>query len=318
MSEMGLSVEGLTIALGRSFRIEDLSLEVGAGETVALVGPNGSGKSSVLRTIAGLEVPQAGRISWSGTLLSSAGRVHVPPEDRKIGMLLEDSALFPHLDVRANVALALPRAATAAERDDLVNRALELARVLPLRARPVTTLSSGEQQRVALARALVRGPGLLLLDEPFHSLDGPTKRGILADLKAVVRDRKLAVIDVTHDPAEASDLSDRVVLLRHGRKQQEGTFEDLYAHPRSPFVADFFGPVQTIEAEAARRDGIELPAEASEGRISFRPECLLLSPCSDAARARLVVEQVRGAGALVRITVRLTDGSSLEIGRAHV
>jgi iron(III) transport system ATP-binding protein len=306
-----LSVNNHCARIGRDFAIEDISFSVGSGERIALLGPNGSGKTSLLRLIAGLETPRSGTISWSGAVLSSPGRVDVPPESRSMGILFQEGALFPHLDVRANVAVALPPGTSKSEGRPLVDRALEIARIRHLADRSVLAISGGEQQRAALARALVLRPAVLLLDEPCRSLDGPVKRQILAELRAIAQKENMATLLVTHETDEAAAFSDRVVLLRGGRMAQEGSFDDIYRHPADRGIADFLGPVQAIETDKARRHGLELPPGCEAPELFFRPEHLVLTAAPDSAAHSLRVVQVRAAGALQEVTVELPDGTEL-------
>ena len=296
------------MTLGRDFRIEGLTLEVEAGERVSILGPNGSGKSSTLRAIAGLEVPRSGTITLAGELLSSGGRVHRPPDCRGMGILFQDGVLFPHLDVRQNVELGLPPGTAREQGSEPVDRALSLARVEHLEHRQVTVLSGGEQQRVALARALVQRPKVLLLDEPFQGLDGPTTREIIDEVRKIVVEESIVTVHVTHDAEEAATFSDRIVLLVDGRKMQEGSFEEIYEHPFDTAAASFLGPLGSIEVERARQNGIEVP-NAVDGLIYFRPEHLLLEKTE--GTEGLVVSREWSSGALQEVVVALDDGSEL-------
>jgi len=306
-----LVVRNLCATVGRSFKLADLSFSGGSGERMVVLGPNGSGKATLLRLIAGLESPRAGTISFADEVLSSAGRVSLPPEARSIGVLLQDVALFPHLRVRENVALALPPGMRKVEGHPLVDRALELGRVRHLQDRSVPGLSGGEQQRVALARALVRRPRMLLLDEPFHSLDGPAKREILSEVRSLVQQESVATLLVTHDLEEASAFADQVMVLRQGRMVQQGTLEELYQHPADELVAGLLGPVLSLEVEQARRSGIELPPDARGPRLFFRPEHLLLTPAPEDVPNGVSVASRRSSGMTTEVTIRLSDGLEL-------
>jgi ABC-type Fe3+/spermidine/putrescine transport system ATPase subunit len=306
-----LSIVELCATNASGFRLEGVSFAVEPGERVAVLGPNGSGKSFLLRLVVGLEAPRSGTIAWSGTTLSGPGRVAVPPEERPMGVIFQDVALFPTLDVRANVALGLPRRTPSAEARGAVGRALETARVATLRDRSVLALSGGEQQRVALARALVRRPSVLLLDEPFHSLDGPVKREILGDLLRIVRDERMAALLVTHDTGEAAEFSDRVVLLRAGHVVQQGAFEDIYDRPADRAAAEFLGPVQAIATDRARQQGIALPAGHDAASLCFRPEQLVLAAAAPGLPADATVERVRPMGAFDDVIIKLRDGGLL-------
>jgi molybdate transport system ATP-binding protein len=214
----------------RSF---ELSLELEVERTVALVGPSGSGKSSVLRVIAGLLRPTEGRVALDGDSWLDVERgVDLPPDERRVGLLFQDYALFPHLSVRSNVAYG------GKER---VDELLERFRISHLgRARPAE-LSGGERQRVALARALSRNPGALLLDEPLAALDAHTKASVRAELQELLSDLELPTLIVTHDYEDAVALAGTVGVLVDGELRQLGSPEELVSAPRDPFVASFTG-----------------------------------------------------------------------------
>ena len=215
----------------RSFRLE-LALAIGR-ETFALVGPSGAGKTSVLRAVAGLLRPERGRIALEGRLLfDAAARIDRPPEERRVGFVFQEYALFPHMTVEQNVSYA-GRARTA--------ELLERFRIAYLaKARP-GELSGGERQRVGLARALARDPGVLLLDEPLSALDTHTRAGVRADLKDVLDHLDLPVLLVTHDFQDAAVLADRMAVLIEGQLLQVGTPAELIAAPSDAFVASFTG-----------------------------------------------------------------------------
>jgi molybdate transport system ATP-binding protein len=232
----------LDIALSlRPFRLE-LALAV-RRETFALVGPSGAGKTSVLRTVAGLARPERGRIALDGRVLfDAAAGIDRPPEDRRVGLVFQEYALFPHMSVEQNVAYA---GGTS------VREALELFRIVELaKARP-HELSGGERQRVGLARALARDPDVLLLDEPMSALDTHTRAGVRAELRRLLDRLDLPVLLVTHDFQDAAVLADRVGVLVDGRLLQVGTPTELVAAPADPFVASFTGA--NILAGVARR-----------------------------------------------------------------
>jgi iron(III) transport system ATP-binding protein len=221
-----------------------VSLTIARGEVVALVGHSGSGKSTLLRLVAGLERPSQGTIAIAGRNVS--GRRFVPPEERGIGMMFQDYALFPHLRVIDNVAFGLNRLSRAEAR----HRAEAALDRIGLRHRADDyphALSGGEQQRVALIRALVPAPGILLMDEPFSNLDRRTRDRIRDDTAAILRESKATAILVTHDPEDAMRVADRVMLMAAGRIARGGTTEELYREPGSLLVARFFADYNEIE-----------------------------------------------------------------------
>ena len=215
----------------RSFRLS-LALDV-AAETVALVGPSGAGKTSVLRAIAGLLRPERGRIALEDeTWLDTASRVDLPPERRRVGLVFQEYALFPHLSVRANVAFG---------GRDRVDELLERFGITALADARPGAISGGERQRVALARALARDPGVLLLDEPLSALDAHTRRRVRGELREVLGELGLPTLMVTHDFEDATSLADRVGVLVDGRLLQVGSPSELVASPADAFVAGFTG-----------------------------------------------------------------------------
>jgi ABC-type sulfate/molybdate transport systems ATPase subunit len=215
----------------RAFALE-LGLEV--SRTVALVGPSGAGKTSALRVVAGLAKPQRGRVALDGEAwLDTAFGLSLPPDRRRVGLVFQDYALFPHLSVRANVAFG------ARGRD--VDALLERFRIEHLATAHPLELSGGERQRVALARALAREPGVLLLDEPLAALDAHTKAEVRHELSELLRELALPTLLVTHDYEDAAALADHVGVLVEGRLRQLGTPAELVARPRDAFVASFTG-----------------------------------------------------------------------------
>jgi molybdenum ABC transporter ATP-binding protein len=237
----------LDIALAlRSFRLE-LALSVGR-ETFALVGPSGAGKTSVLRMVAGLARPDSGRIALDGRVLfDSEGKVDRPPEERRVGFVFQEYALFPHMTVEQNVAYGGGR--DGAE-------VLDRLRIAPLAKAYPGELSGGERQRVGLARALARNPDVLLLDEPMSALDTHTRAGVRAELRRTLDHLDLPVLLVTHDFQDAAVLADRVGVLVEGKLLQVGSPGDLIAGPADPFVASFTGANILVGRAQPRSDGL--------------------------------------------------------------
>jgi ABC-type sugar transport system ATPase subunit len=234
-----ICLDRISVRRGSSLILDRVTLEVGA-EPIALVGPSGSGKSTLLRTVIGLETPVEGHLSIMGRVASQGGRDLIPPEEREVGMVFQDLALWPHLSVYANLELGLKArripASVRHERIQALLAAVDLSD--KLRRRP-HELSGGERQRVAIARALVLDPVALLLDEPLTSLDVQTKDEILSLLARIFRERGVPVIYVAHEPREVARLVQRIVVLEHGRITQQGTLGDLDRAPATPFVRAF-------------------------------------------------------------------------------
>lgn len=237
-----IAVEGLEHHYGKAASIQGIGFAVGEGETVCLLGPSGCGKTTTLRLIAGLEIPTAGRIVVDGVEVSTPGKAE-PPERRPFGVLFQDYALFPHLNVERNVEFGLRRYPTT-ERIRRVTEGLRLVGAEELRRRYPHTLSGGQQQRIALARAMALEPRCLLLDEPFSGLDATLRYAVREETRQILKRKGIASIVVTHDAEEAMHLSDRIILMRRGRIEQDGCPESLYFEPGSAFVARFFGDVE--------------------------------------------------------------------------
>jgi len=227
--------------------VEGVSLALAAGEIGALIGPSGCGKTTLLRAVAGLERVEAGSIVLGGEAVSD-GRLHVPVERRRIGMVFQDYALFPHLNVRGNVAFGLNKLNTDA-RSQRVDEVLALVGMADMHARYPHQLSGGQQQRVALARALAPRPQLLLLDEPFSNLDADLRARLAHEVREILKAAKTTALFVTHDQLEAFALGDRVGVMQAGRLHQWDTAHAVYHRPATRFVAEFIGQASFTPAE---------------------------------------------------------------------
>ena len=347
MSEgMKLVVEGLRKDYHRGVRrrgdddkpaLDGVSLTIEDGAFFTLLGPSGCGKTTLLRCIAGLEVPDEGEIRLGDRVLfSSAKGINVPPNRRDLGMVFQSYAIWPHMDVAGNVAYPLTvrgrrRAYTRTEIDRRVFELLEVIQIAHLARRKATMLSGGQQQRLAMARALVMEPPVLLLDEPLSNLDTRLREDLRIELTRIQEQLGVTSVYVTHDQAEALAMSSSLAVMRDGVIEQRGTPEELYDYPRTRFVAAFLGAANLIEARVtAAADGtvdlFRFEAEtglgapfAAQGRVPFavgdrvsaalRPEGVRLAPPGGAATGAWfgVVESVQFLGDAVVYFVKVRD-----------
>jgi iron(III) transport system ATP-binding protein len=250
-----IRVIGLAKAFGTTLAVDHVSFEVPAGSLATLLGPSGCGKTTTLRLLAGLEKPDAGEIYVGGRCLTSAPRtIFLSPEKRRMGMVFQTYAIWPHMTVFENIAFPLrEKRLPAAEIRERVMAMLQTLGLEGFHDRPAPLLSGGQQQRVALGRALVADPEVLLLDEPFSNLDARLREEMRLELKELQLRVGVTTVFVTHDQAEAMILSDRVFVMNGGRIAQEGTPRQIYEEPRSAFVMDFLGQVDHVQARVTRR-----------------------------------------------------------------
>ena len=271
-------VEGLGRRLADRPLLEDLSLSVAAGECLALLGPSGCGKTTTLRLLAGLDTPDSGRILLGGDDITA-----LPPGSRRVAMVFQSYALYPHLSVVGNLELGLRvRGVPARERESRIAAMLELLQLGELRNRRPAQLSGGQRQRVALARALLRQPRLVLLDEPMSNLDAQLREELRPELRRLLCGSGPPTLYVTHDQQEAIGIADRLAILRGGRLQQIGTAREIYERPANLFVAGFLGRPQINRLTC---DG--------EHVLAIRPEHLRPQP--DGLQARLLRREWWGA-----------------------
>src|SRR5690606_10389971 len=256
--------------------VDTFSLDVADGELVCLLGPSGSGKSTLLRMVGGFERPSSGEITIDGEDIT-----HLPPETRPTGMMFQSHALWTHMDVFKNLAFGLKlRRLPAAEIKQRVEAVLELVGLAGYGSRRVTQLSGGQQQRVALARSLVLEPKILLLDEPFASLDQHLRERLREEVRDIQQRLKITTLFVTHGQDEALSMADRIVVMRDGRTEQIDRPDVVYRDPQTPFVAGFIGTMNLIEGVVANgtftRDSFSTPLAIADGpaTLAVRPEAL--------------------------------------------
>jgi putative spermidine/putrescine transport system ATP-binding protein len=296
-----VALEKVRCEYGAVTAVDGVDLAIAAGEFFTLLGPSGSGKTTCLRLIGGFALPTSGRVLIEGRDLTDA-----PPYARPVNTVFQDYALFPHMNVRDNVAYGLMvRGVEKTERHRRAEQMLELVRLPGVGERRPGALSGGQRQRVALARALINEPRVLLLDEPLGALDLKLREQMQAELKALQRRLGITFLFVTHDQHEALSMSDRVGVMNRGRLEQVGAPHEVYESPATRFVAEFVGAANLLEGEAARRlaDGA--------GCVLLRPERIRLGPESG-ARARGVVVESQYFGAFVRLRVQV-DATTLAV-----
>ena len=303
-----IEVEGVAKAFAGARAVAGASLSVARGEVVSLLGPSGSGKTTLLRVIAGFERADEGSVRIGGKVVAD-DRTWVEPEDRHIGMVFQQGALFPHLTISGNVGFG----ATSGGR---VDEAIELVGLAHRAKAYPHELSGGERQRVALARALAAEPEVVLLDEPFAALDAGLRETLRDEVAEILRVAGVSALLVTHDQAEALSLADRVVVIREGRVAQAGTPEEVYERPTSRWVAEFLGETDVVPGTAG--DGM---AECALGRfpvspelngpvdILLRPESVSITHRGGDSDARVVARSFYGHDQLVHL--ELPDGMRL-------
>ena len=301
-----IRLTGLRKTFGDVVAVDSVDLDVADGEFLTLLGPSGSGKTTVLRMIAGFEQPTAGTIELAGVDVT-----RVPPYDRDVNTVFQDYALFPHMNVLANVEYGLMvKKVPKEERRQRAEEALATVRLEGYAARKPSQLSGGQRQRVALARALVNKPRVLLLDEPLGALDLKLREQMQVELKELQRAVGITFVFVTHDQEEALTMSDRIAVFDAGRIAQVGTPTEIYEHPSTPFVAGFVGISNLLSA------GVASTVLGREGIWSVRPEKIRVTlgtptPEGNERAAAGVIREVVYVGMSTRFIVDLDAGATL-------
>ncbi|HSK94243.1 MAG TPA: ABC transporter ATP-binding protein [Candidatus Angelobacter sp.] len=319
---IALRTLSLSKRFGEVVAVDDVDLAVAEGEFLGVLGPSGCGKTTLLRLVAGFERPDAGGIEIDGAAVAGPRR-NVPPERRRIGMVFQESALFPHLDVAGNIGFGLARR----EREARVAELVALVGLAGLQRRMPHELSGGQQQRVALARALAPDPALVLLDEPFSSLDATLRAQLRGEVRDILRTAGATTVFVTHDQGEALEISDRVAVMRAGRLEQVSTPDELYLRPVNRFVAGFVGEANLLPGEVRHgevqtlvgrfRAGNGALADGIRAEVLLRPEQLHMLPVerlTSPPRPESVLRIVRRVfhGSEVHHVLRSPSGFELE------
>ena len=307
-----LDIKGAAKRFGDVRAVEDFDLTVGNGELVCLLGPSGSGKSTLLRMVGGFERPTAGSITIDGDEI-----IHLPPERRPTGMVFQSHALWTHMNVFRNIAFGLKlRRLPADEVRRRVEEVLELVGLAGYGKRGTNQLSGGQQQRVALARSLVLEPKILLLDEPFASLDQHLRERLREEVRDIQQRLQITTLFVTHGQDEALAMADRIVVMRDGRIEQIAAPDMLYREPETPFVAGFIGKMNLIDGAVANGafsySAFTIPLPVSDGPVAFavRPEALGIAPADGGGAAK--VHRVTDYGAHAIVDLDLADGIRLK------
>ena len=319
MKKVAVHCTNLTKSFGKALAVDSVCLEVEQGSLLAMLGPSGCGKTTLLRLIAGLDTPDKGTIEVDGRMVAGPG-VFVPPEKRKVGIVFQDYALFPHLDVSANIAYGLSR---NSERKERIQDMLSLVGLKGSDSKMPHELSGGEQQRVALARALAPEPEVILLDEPFSSLDADLRNRVRIEVKDILAHAETTVIFVTHDQEEALFMGDLVGVMNFGKLEQVDTPENIFHRPATPFVAQFIGVADFLKGEIHDRNIItelgcmpikEKLTDGTVVRVMVRPDFIGIKAAADGKG--IIVDRVF-QGIYYLYSVKLPSGAIIKSLQHH-
>lgn len=309
---IAISCQGLSKKFGAIQAVVEINLSLREGQFLALLGPSGCGKTTTLRLLAGFEQPDAGEIKIGQQLVSGPG-IFTPPEQRSVGMVFQEYALFPHLNVADNVSFGLPKGINKKER---VSEALSLVGLTDMGKRMPYELSGGQQQRVALARALAPNPQLVLLDEPFSNLDASLRSQVRTEVRQILRQAQATAIFVTHDQEEALSLADEIAVMIEGRIVQTDTPQKLYRRPINKQVAEFLGNANFLPGQARDRyvtcELGQLPTSAihtGQVEVLLRSEDIVLIP-AESGPAEIIDLEYFGHDQLVKL--KLSSGTHLQ------
>jgi len=318
-----LNVENASIAYGKNTVVEDVSFQLDEGEIACFLGPSGCGKTTLLRAIAGFEALQRGVIKLKNKVISNkdiaGGHINLPPEQRNIGMVFQDFALFPHLDIGDNIAFGLRHLKRKAQKQR-TRQLLEMVSLGGFESRYPHQLSGGQQQRIALARALAPKPDLLLMDEPFSSMDIELREELAKEVRQILKAENITAILVTHDQNEAFVVADNIGVMQYGKLLQWTNSYKLYHQPATPFVADFIGQGVFLDGEVINEKEIRTELSMLQGKVPqgckpgcrvqvfIRPDDIIISQ-SSLLKAKVAARDFRGSDYLY--TLQLAGGSQL-------
>nr|WP_276282178.1 ABC transporter ATP-binding protein [Halorussus sp. DT72] len=324
-----LELDGVVKEYAAETAVDSLSLSVREGELLTLLGPSGCGKTTTLRMMAGLERPDGGEVRLGGEVVSDTSN-HVEPENRDVGLVFQDFALFPHLSVGQNVAFGLTDA-DETETERRVTELLDLVNLAGHREAKPDELSGGQQQRVALARSLAPEPDILLLDEPFSNLDVRLRVEMREEVRQILKEAGVTAVSVTHDQEEALSISDRVAVMNDGRMEQVGTPESVFEHPESRFVASFLGQAGFLSAwyeegtvvtpignfAPQRLNGLTTEYAGTDLDVLVRPDDLRATVVDESeADGHIIHRQYTGPSFVYR--VELDNGDMVHCQHNHV
>ena len=315
--EIAVGLDGVSKNYGAVCAVIPLTLDIFAGDFLAILGPSGCGKTTLLRMIGGFITPSGGRITVGGADVTTQ-----PPERRPTNMVFQGYGLFPHMNVSQNIAYGLKlKRLSGSDINNRVARVIDLTKLGDLASRMPSELSGGQQQRVAVARALVMEPPVLLLDEPFSALDLKLRQSMQDEMRRIHREVGGTFVFVTHDQGEALALANRIAVMNAGKIEQLGPPEEIYLRPQSRFVAQFIGEANVLNGQRARgvvrlASGAEFASEGADGAVSVvvRPENLSLGAAGKGQfNVTGQIEDVTFLGAHVRYVLALASGERLRV-----
>lgn len=299
MSQAYFSIQGIQKSFGKFVALRDINIDVQKNEFICLLGPSGCGKTTLLRILAGLEQPNAGRIMVNGKDITT-----LPPANRKFGMMFQSYALFPNLTAAQNIAYGLKaKKMSRKEIDEKVREVLALIDLEHIRDKYPSQLSGGQQQRIALARAIALSPDFLLLDEPLSALDAKVRLKLRREIRSLHEKIGITTIMVTHDQEEALTMADKIVVMNNAEVVQIGTPEEVYDRPNSPFVADFIGAINFFQPEHLNQSG-----QDKDIMMAIRPENVHVLEQGTDDGIPAVVKDMEFRGSFYRIQLQLSDG----------